>query len=116
MNDALAVVVVTHNSVGELDALATSLSAQLEVDDEFVIVDNASLDGTAALARTLPGPLTLIEAGANRGFAAACRLGVGATAAPLVCLINPDIVLCDGALARLRAVASERPDWAAWRF
>ena len=42
VNDALAVVVVTHNSVGELAALATSLAAQLDPDDEFVIVDNAS--------------------------------------------------------------------------
>jgi hypothetical protein len=115
VNDALAVVVVAHNSVGDLDALAASLSAQLKVDDEFVIVDNASVDGTAALARTLPGSPAVIDAGANRGFAAACRLGVGATAAPLVCLINPDTVLSDGALARLRAVASERPDWAAWQ-
>ena len=115
MNDALAVVVVAHNSVGDLDALAASLSAQLKVEDEFVIVDNASVDGTAALARTLPGSPAVIDAGANRGFAAACRLGVGATAAPLVCLINPDTVLADGALARLRAVASERPDWAAWQ-
>src|ERR1019366_2430321 len=115
VNDALAVVVVTHNSAGELAALATSLAGQLEVDDEFVIVDNASSDGTVALARTLAERAVVIEAGANTGFAAACRLGVDASSAPLLCLLNPDTLVAAGALARLRAVAAEHPDWAAWQ-
>jgi N-acetylglucosaminyl-diphospho-decaprenol L-rhamnosyltransferase len=115
VNDALAVVVVTHNSGGELAALATSLAGQLDVDDEFVIVDSASTDGTVALARTLGERVAVIEAGANAGFAAACRLGAQATRAPLLCLLNPDTLLAAGALARLRAVAAERPDWAAWQ-
>lgn len=115
MNDALAVVVVTHNSAGELAALATSLAGQLEPGDEFVIVDNASSDGTVALARTLAERVVVIEAGANTGFAAACRLGVDASSAPLLCLLNPDTLVAGGALARLRAVAAEHPDWAAWQ-
>lgn len=115
MNDALAVVVVTHNSAGELAALAPSLLDELEAHDELVIVDNASADGTPALARTLLARAAVIEVGANRGFAAAARLGVATTEAPLLCLLNPDTVFAEGALARLRAVASERPDWAAWQ-
>ena len=115
MSDALAVVVVTHNSAAEVAALAASLEAQLERDDECVIVDNASADGTAAQARALGGRIAVIDAGANTGFAAACRLGVAATSAPLVFLLNPDTLLTEGALARLRAVAAERPDWAAWQ-
>jgi N-acetylglucosaminyl-diphospho-decaprenol L-rhamnosyltransferase len=111
-SDALAVVVVTHNSGG---ALARSLAAQLDPDDEFVIVDNASTDGTVALAATLGERVAVIDAGMNAGFAAACRLGVDATSAPLLCLLNPDTLLTAGALARLRAVAAERPDWAAWQ-
>ena len=115
MTDALAVVVVTHNSAGKLAALATSLAGQLEPDDEFVVVDNASADGTVALAATLGERVAVIEAGANAGFAAACRLGVEATGAPLLCLLNPDTLLAAGALERLRAVAAEHPDWAAWQ-
>jgi len=115
VNDALAVVVVTHNSAGELAALTTSLAGQLEADDEFLIVDNASSDGTVALARTLAERAVVIDAGANTGFAAACRLGVDASRAPLVFLLNPDTLVTAGALAQLRAVAAERPDWAAWQ-
>jgi len=54
-----------------------------------VVVDNASADGTVALAATLGERVAVIEAGANAGFAAACRLGVEATRAPLLCLLNP---------------------------
>ena len=79
--DAIAVVVVTYNSAPTLPALAGSLASQLRDGDQLVIVDNASVDGTAELARSLPGPAAMvIEAGANRGFAAACRIGVDATA------------------------------------
>jgi N-acetylglucosaminyl-diphospho-decaprenol L-rhamnosyltransferase len=115
VSDALAVLVVTHDSAGKLASLATSVAAQLDAEDELVIVDNASADATVVVARGLGGRVEVIEAGANLGFAAACRLGVGASRAPLLCLLNPDTVLTEGALARLRAVAAEHPEWAAWQ-
>jgi GT2 family glycosyltransferase len=114
-DDAVAVVVVTHNSAGTLAALVASLVRELAPGDELVVVDNDSADGTPSLARTLEGRPRVIESGSNEGFAAACRRGVDATAAPLVFLINPDAVVLGGALARLRALAGERPDWAAWQ-
>jgi len=110
---AVAVVVVTHDSAASLDALAASLAAELAGGDELVIVDNASADGTPQRARELG--LRVVESGANLGFAAACRIGARATAAPLLLLLNPDAQLCPGALERLRAVADERRDWAAWQ-
>jgi N-acetylglucosaminyl-diphospho-decaprenol L-rhamnosyltransferase len=115
VSDAFAVVVVTHNSEGRLGALADSLSAQLQDRDELVFVDNASSDGTVALARGVGGRARVIEAGVNRGFAAGARLGAQATAAPLLFFVNPDTVLCDGALEQLRAVAAGHPGWAAWQ-
>ncbi len=115
MSDAVAVVVVTHNSAAALAALTTSLIPQLRADDELVIVDNASTDDTVMLARGLGERARVIEAGANPGFAAGCRLGVEATCAPLLFLVNPDTVLSAGALERLRAVAGSHPDWAAWQ-
>ncbi len=113
MSDALAVVVVTHNSVGQLAALVASLRGQLDGGDELLVVDNASGDDTVALARTLG--VRVLQAGSNIGFAAGCRLGVAATAAPILFLLNPDTVLADGSLAPLRAIATERPEWSAWQ-
>jgi GT2 family glycosyltransferase len=114
-DDAVAVVVVTHNSAGQLAALGASLTPQLRSDDELVIVDNASTDATASLARTLGERAQVIETGFNAGFAAGCRRGARASVAPLLFLVNPDTVLADGALERLRAIAGSHPDWAAWQ-
>lgn len=115
MNDAFAVVVATHNSTAQLEGLVTSVLGQLDNHDELVIVDNASTDGTAARARTLDRRLRVIEMATNAGFPSACRVGVDATTAPVVFLLNPDTVLMPGALSQLRSVASEHPEWAAWQ-
>ena len=112
-DDDLAVVVVSFNSAGALPALVSSLTAQLAPRDQLVVVDNASTDGSAALVRDLG--VNVIEAGANLGFAAGARTGVDATSAPLIFFLNPDSVVGAGAIARLRAVAHEQPQWAAWQ-
>jgi GT2 family glycosyltransferase len=112
----VAVVVVTHDSAGELAGLIASVRLQARPGDELVIVDNASHDGTAERARALlGGSATVLESGINIGFPAACRRGVDASVAPLVLLLNPDARLEPGALDRLREAAVRRPDWAAWQ-
>jgi N-acetylglucosaminyl-diphospho-decaprenol L-rhamnosyltransferase len=113
VSTAVAVVVVSHNSAVALESLWASLDGELEPGDELVVVDNASADETAGRARELG--MRVIDSGANLGFAAGCRLGVEATQAPLVFLLNPDARLAPGALALLRAAAAGRPDWAAWQ-
>ena len=114
-DDAIAVVVVTHESRGEIAALAESVSAQLASGDRLIVVDNASSDGTAAFARTLDRSVAVVESVENRGFAAGCRLGVEHSTQPLILLLNPDARLEPGALERLRATAAERSDWSAWQ-
>jgi N-acetylglucosaminyl-diphospho-decaprenol L-rhamnosyltransferase len=109
----LAVVVVTYNCEAGLAELAGALRGVLDGDDEVLLVDNASSDGTAASARALGLPI--VEAGSNLGFGAACRIGADATSAPLLLFLNPDARPQPGSLERLRAVADERPDWAAWQ-
>ncbi|MGD0980057.1 MAG: glycosyltransferase family 2 protein [Solirubrobacteraceae bacterium] len=109
----LAVVIVTHNCEAGLTELAAALRGVVDEDDELLLVDNASSDDTAATARALGLPV--VEAGSNRGFGAGCRIGADATSAPLLLFLNPDARPQPGSLERLRAVADERPDWAAWQ-
>lgn len=101
---ALAVVVVTYNSEtvlpGLLDSLAEGL-AGLE-RREVIVVDNASQDASAELARAHPFGVRVIETGHNAGFAA----GINAAAATInedthLLVLNPDIRLHPGAAARL---------------
>jgi N-acetylglucosaminyl-diphospho-decaprenol L-rhamnosyltransferase len=112
---ALAVVVVTHNSAAHLPRLFQALSPQLHPHDELVVVDNASTDDTEEVTRKLGAPARLVQTNANLGFGAGCHAGAKVTSAPLLLFLNPDSEPQPGCLDRLRSVAEERPDWAAWQ-
>jgi N-acetylglucosaminyl-diphospho-decaprenol L-rhamnosyltransferase len=113
--DALAVVVVAHNSATHLPGLIDSLVEQLGPADELVVVDNASSDGTAALAVGAGERVVLIESGANLGFGAGCHAGARATAAPLLLFLNPDCRPEPGCLEALRRAAGAHPGWGSWQ-
>jgi hypothetical protein len=113
--EALAVVVVTYQSGEHLRPLAEALVPQLGEADELVIVDNASGDGTAELARSLGERVRVVESGANLGFAGGCHLGAEATSAPLLLFLNPDSQPAADCLERLRAPGARRPEWGAWQ-
>jgi N-acetylglucosaminyl-diphospho-decaprenol L-rhamnosyltransferase len=109
----LAVVVVSFNNEDTIARLAGELLASLGEGDSALVIDNASSDATAERARA--AGLRVIEAPVNAGFGAGCRLGAEASDAPLLLFLNPDARIGAEALERLRAVASEQPDWAAWQ-
>lgn len=108
-------VVVTHQSGDHLRSLVAALEPQLLEHDELVIVDNASTDGTAQLARSLGGRATVLETGTNLGFAAGCHAGADATSAPLLLFLNPDSRPEPDCLRLLRGAALDHPQWAAWQ-
>jgi GT2 family glycosyltransferase len=111
--DALAVVIVSHDSAAHLQALLEAVLAQLGPHDELIVVDNASSDGSAELAERA-GVDTLAEP-RNLGFGAGCHAGAGATSAPLLLFLNPDSRPEPGCLQALRDAAAARPDWGAWQ-
>lgn len=113
--DAVAIIVVTHQSSEHLATLAETISGQLQPGDEMVIVDNASTDDTVLQARALFPAASIIDTGENRGFAAGCHIGVNATDAPLLLFLNPDSRPATGCMERLRSAASLHPDWSAWQ-
>jgi N-acetylglucosaminyl-diphospho-decaprenol L-rhamnosyltransferase len=114
-SDALAVVVVTHQSAGLISGLAAAVLPQLHKGDELVIVDNASTDGTSDLARSLDDRLTVIETGRNLGFAGGCHAGARSTHAPLLLFLNPDCQPQPDCLAELRRASARHPDWGVWQ-
>jgi N-acetylglucosaminyl-diphospho-decaprenol L-rhamnosyltransferase len=117
MHDApgLAVVVVCHESADAIGPTLEALGRQLGPDDEVVVVDNASTDGTSATVRAAAPAARVIETGENLGFAAGCQTGVRASAAPLLLLLNPDAVPAQGCLDALRACAAQERSWGAWQ-
>jgi GT2 family glycosyltransferase len=107
----LSVVIVTFNSHRDIDACLASLAQHVpRVDQEIVVVDNASTDGTAALIRERWPAVRVIEGGENAGFARANNIGIRQTIGELVLLLNPDTRVPPGALAALVALLDARPD------
>ncbi len=112
---AIAAIVVAHNSADHLPDLIGSLLEQLQPADEIIVVDNLSVDGSAAVARSLSDRVRVIEPGSNGGFAAGCHVGVQHSTAPLLLFLNPDSIPRASCIARLRAAADEHPEWSAWQ-
>ncbi len=107
----LAIIIVTYNSRGEVDACLAALAAgPWSITHEVVVVDNASPDGSADhVRRRWPG-VRVIETGENRGFAAANNVGLRGTASDLALLLNPDTIVAPGAIDALVAALDAHPD------
>jgi N-acetylglucosaminyl-diphospho-decaprenol L-rhamnosyltransferase len=105
---SVAVVLVTYESAEDLAACLGSLPAAAGPHElEVVVVDNASRDASAEIARRLG--VKVLENPANLGLSRAIDLGAAATAASWLLLVNPDTRLAPGSLARLLATAGADP-------
>jgi N-acetylglucosaminyl-diphospho-decaprenol L-rhamnosyltransferase len=107
----VSALVVTYNTRDlVLEALA-SLAA--EPDLEAIVVDNASVDGTAeAIAAAFPDA-RLVCSAVNLGFAAGTNLAARQARGDYLLLLNPDAALCSGALSALLGVLKANPRAAA---
>lgn len=102
--------VVTYN--GRELALATLRSALANagpIDVEWLVTDNGSEDGTpAAIERELPQVTVLRDR--NLGFAHGNNVALRRARGRYVLLLNPDVEIARGTLARLVAALDERPE------
>lgn len=88
------VAIVSWNSAAHLPAAVKSVPPGVPV----VVVDNASADGSAEVARAAGA--RVVEAGANLGFGPACNLAAKEGApSETILFLNPDAALVDGASA-----------------
>jgi GT2 family glycosyltransferase len=92
-----------------------ALGGQLLGQDELIVVDNASADGTADAVRELVPNATVIEAGSNLGFAAGCNLGADAASGELIVFLNPDAVPAEGFREAIERPLTDGRGWAAWQ-
>jgi N-acetylglucosaminyl-diphospho-decaprenol L-rhamnosyltransferase len=107
----LAVVIVNHNAGAYLLRCLRSVAERAGgAELEIVVVDNASTDGSAEEAVAAFPQARLIRS-ENRGFAAGVNVGIRATSAPYVLVLNPDAEIASGTLAELVRLAEARP-WA----
>ena len=97
------VAVVTYNSAADLPALVASLPAGLDgVDWRLVVADNNSADDSVAVARRLAPAATVVETGANLGYAAGVNVCAElAEPAEALLVLNADVVLDHGCVREL---------------
>jgi GT2 family glycosyltransferase len=92
-------VIPVHNRADLLERLLASLQAQTVPFAEILVVDNASTDGAAQLARA--HGCQVIDMGENSGFARAVNRGWRAARTPWVAILNNDVELDPRWLERL---------------
>lgn len=90
------------NGANLIGTCLRSLEPQLLADDEVIVVDNGSTDGTPDLiAREFPR-VKLIRAGENLGYGGGANLGLQVMQCQAALIMNHDITLLDGCLTALR--------------
>src|SRR5207249_2182140 len=84
------IIVVSYNTRESLRRCLSSVFDAREGDEEVLVVDNASSDGSDRLVEREYPQAVLIRAGTNLGFGAACNLCARAAQGRLLVFLNPD--------------------------
>jgi GT2 family glycosyltransferase len=111
--EPVSVVVVNYNGEG---ALAGCLEALLSDDDgpaEILVVDNASADGSAAIAERAAerdDRVRLIRSPTNRGYAGAVNIALAEASGTYLAVLNMDVVVSPGWLRPLVELLETAPD------
>jgi hypothetical protein len=106
----LSIIIVSHNTRADLERCLASLhEPPPEAGHEIIVVDNASSDGSADAARHWPS-VRVIDAAANRGFAAGNNIGIRASSGSVLLLLNSDTVVPPGAIDRLMRELHDHPE------
>jgi N-acetylglucosaminyl-diphospho-decaprenol L-rhamnosyltransferase len=111
-------VVVAYRSAGILGACLDSIAADLAGTSAevgwgdgapVIVVDNASPDDSAAVARAHSVGATVIESAVNSGFGSGCNLGAAAGRSANLFFLNPDARLTPGTTSRLLRELDQDP-------
>ncbi|ANH61620.1 glycosyltransferase family 2 protein [Dokdonia donghaensis] len=90
----LSIVIVNYNVKDYLHLCLDSVTASIQnLDAEIIVVDNASIDGSAAMVKELFPQVILIANKDNVGFSKANNQGVAVAQGEYVCILNPDTVV-----------------------
>ncbi len=108
---SVAVVVPNWNGLRWLPGCLGAVARQRPAPAEVLVVDNGSRDGSLDYLRSAKPPIevTVLELGANTGFAHAANRGMAHAHAELVALINTDVVIADDWLARMTGALAGDP-------
>jgi N-acetylglucosaminyl-diphospho-decaprenol L-rhamnosyltransferase len=97
-----AAVVVNYEGAGRLEPCVRSVLADTSAGPvELVVVDNGSTDGSIERLHAVLPDVRAVRAPGNVGYARAANIGAAATRAPVVAVLNVDLVVEPGAAKAL---------------
>jgi GT2 family glycosyltransferase len=105
----LSVIIVTWNGRRFLDACLRAVMAQLHPDDEIIVVDNGSIDGTTVWLRHAWSAVRLVALPANLGFAGGVNVGLRVARGDLLLLLNNDAFVEPGCVPALVEALRDHP-------
>jgi glycosyltransferase involved in cell wall biosynthesis len=115
-NPGVSIVVCCHNSAGRLPETLAHLARQRAtgIPWEVIVVDNASTDGTAEVARRLwpelpPAPLRIVRE-SRLGLSYARQRGLAEARYELVSFVDDDNWVCSGWVQTAHEIMASHPD------
>ena len=111
----ISVVIVTYRQGEAVRATLEALGAQLRPDDQLIVVDNASGDGTAEIAAQAAPDARHVPSVTNDGFPAACNRGAARAFGDVLVFLNPDAVPAEGWREAIVAPLVDGTGWTAWQ-
>lgn len=110
----LSIITVTYGARDMVRECVASVAAHAPaVPYEMLLIDNAG-DGTVAAVRAEHPWVVEVPSEGNIGFGAGNNRLASASRGKWILLLNPDTVVLDGAIDRLLAEATARPEIVAW--
>ncbi|MGE0605923.1 MAG: glycosyltransferase [Pirellulales bacterium] len=103
-----SIVIATFNEVACTRMCLESIRLRTDEPYELIVVDNASTDGTLEYLKSCPD-VRLIRNETNRGFPAAANQGIQASRGEQILLLNNDVIVTTGWLARMLDVFVSEP-------
>ena len=106
----VSVIIPVHNAVDDLRRCLQALAASARLPDEVIVVDDASTDGSAALARSLGARVLRLPM--RGGPARARNVGARAARSDILFFVDADVAIHPDAVDQVVAAFRRGPDLA----
>jgi len=105
----VSVIIISWNAKEQVRNCLNSLSNPNSYTQQVIVVDNASLDGSAdSVANEFP-QVKLIRNTDNLGFSRANNIGIGQSTGRYLCLVNSDVIVLDDCIDTLVKFMDSNP-------
>ncbi len=109
MTPHVSIIVPAHNAAADIEACLAALAPSAAAGAEILVVDDASTDATAEIARRI-GVRVLANGSPHRGPSAARNFGVRNSSGEILVFVDADVVVHPGVVERAVATLDAEPE------